>query len=106
IPDPAVIRPWPDPILDADGFDPRSIYVEKFWLGVIGPTALWIMRRFADLLDVSPQGRALDLRHTATTMGLSFKDAAPTSPFGRAIGRCALFGLVHPQPDGFAVRRR
>jgi hypothetical protein len=28
---------WPDLVIDALGHDPRSWYVEQFWLGVIGP---------------------------------------------------------------------
>ncbi len=31
------IRPWPDGVIDALGHDPRSAYVEQFWLGVLGP---------------------------------------------------------------------
>lgn len=33
------IRPWPDEVIDALGHDPRSAYVERFWLGVLGPSA-------------------------------------------------------------------
>jgi hypothetical protein len=32
------IRPWPDEVIDAVGHDPRSAYVERFWLGVLGPS--------------------------------------------------------------------
>jgi hypothetical protein len=35
-----VVRPWIDPVVDEDGFDPRSRYVELFWLGVLGPTTI------------------------------------------------------------------
>jgi len=31
------IRPWPDGVIDALGEDPRSAYVERFWLGILGP---------------------------------------------------------------------
>ncbi len=34
------IRPWPDPVIDRLGHDPRSAYVERFWLGVLGPSTL------------------------------------------------------------------
>ena len=36
------IRPWPDPVIDAVGHDPRSSYVEHFWLGVLGPSTTWL----------------------------------------------------------------
>ena len=36
------IRPWADEVIDRVGFDPRSPYVERFWLGVIGPSTTWL----------------------------------------------------------------
>ena len=105
IPSPATIRPWVDPVVDSRGHDPRGAYVERYWLGVIGPTATWIMRRLADRFDEQPDGFALDLDHTASAMGLSYAKG-PNSPFGRALHRCVMFGLAQPLADGFAVRRR
>lgn len=99
------IRPWIDPVVDARGVDPRSAYVERFWLGVLGPTATWIMRRFAEEFDEQPDGFSIDLRATASAMGLSFSRGG-RSPFGRAIQRCVMFGLAQPMSDGFGVRRR
>jgi len=105
IPPQATIRPWIDPVVDRRGHDPRSIYVERYWLSVIGPTATWIMRRFAECFDANPDGFVLDLDHTATSMGLSFsKNVA--SPFGKALHRCVMFGIAQPTSDGFTVRRR
>ena len=54
------IHPWVDPLVDDLGHDPRGAYTERYWLSVIGPTAMWIMRRIADLFDTSPDGFALD----------------------------------------------
>lgn len=99
------IRPWEDPVVDELGLDPRSSYVETYWLGVIGPTATWIMRRFAAGFDHAPDGYSIDLDHTATAMGLSFSKGMH-SPFGKAVQRCVMFGLAQPRSDGFAVRRR
>ena len=33
------VRPWPDPVIDALGHDPRSAYVEQYWLGILGPSS-------------------------------------------------------------------
>ena len=104
IPAHAIIRPWVDPVVDVRGHDPRSSYVERFWLSVIGPTATWIMRRIADEFDGAPDGFTLDLAHAATSMGLSFAKGH-NSPFGKALHRCVMFGLAQPTSDGFAVRR-
>jgi hypothetical protein len=100
-----MIRPWIDPVVDDDGHDVRSRYVETFWLGVLGPTATWLVRRFAAGLDQSPEGYEIDLTETARAMGLSFS-AGRSSPFSKALQRCVMFGLAHPLPSGLAVRRR
>jgi hypothetical protein len=34
------VEPWPDPVIDEVGHDPRSSYVETFWLPVLGPTTI------------------------------------------------------------------
>lgn len=99
------IRPWIDPVVDDDGHDVRSRYVETFWLGVLGPTATWLVRRFAAGLDQCPEGYELDLADTAQAMGLRFT-AGRASPFSKALQRCVMFGLAHPVPSGLAVRRR
>lgn len=99
------IRPWVDPVVDDDGFDARSRYVETFWLGVLGPTATWLMRRLVAGLEQSPDGYDLDLDATARAMGLSFTKGR-SSPFGKALERCVMFGLAHSIDGGLAVRRR
>ncbi len=100
-----VIRPWVDPVVDDDGHDPRSRYVELFWLGVLGPTATWLVRRLAAGLDRAPEGYDLDLADTAREMGLGFA-VGRASPFTKALHRCLMFGTAHPMPTGLAVRRR
>ena len=103
--DSIVVRPWFDPVVDDDGFDPRSRYVEVFWLGVLGPTATWLIRRLVAGLERSPDGYDLDLAATAQAMGLSYTSGR-SSPFSKALQRCVMFGLAHPIDGGLAVRRR
>lgn len=100
-----VVQPWFDPVVDDDGFDPRSRYVEVFWLGVLGPTATWLIRRLVAGLEQSPDGYELDLHATAQAMGLSYTSGR-SSPFSKALQRCVMFGLAHPFDGGLAVRRR
>jgi hypothetical protein len=104
-PSTVVIRPWIDPLVDDNGHDPRSRYVEQFWLGVLGPTATWILRRLVAGLERHPSGYQLDLALTAKMMGLSYT-AGRSSPFAKALQRCTMFGLAHQTSDGLAVRRR
>jgi hypothetical protein len=100
------VRQWIDPLVDDNGHDPRSGYVETFWLGVLGPTATWLLRRLAAGLAQHPDGFAFDLTATAAAMGLSFRSGR-SSAFSKALQRCVMFGLAHQLPDGgLAVRRR
>lgn len=99
------VRPWVDPLVDRHGHDARSHYVELFWLGVLGPTATWLLRRLVTGLDRRPDGYEVDLSELAAALGLSYVRGT-ASPFGRAVQRCVMFGLAHPLSDGLAVRRR
>ncbi len=100
------VRPWPDPVIDALGHDPRSAYVETFWLGILGPSTTWLLRRLAAALDASPAGFDLDLADTAAALGLGAKGGRH-SPFMRALSRCCQFDLAIARPDGtLAVRRK
>lgn len=100
------VRPWPDPVIDVLGHDPRSLYVEWFWLGILGPSTTWLMRRLAAGLEASPDGFELDLAETATSLGLGSKGGRH-SPFMRSLARCASFELAEFDNDGsLAVRRK
>jgi hypothetical protein len=97
---------WPDPVIDRLGYDPRSLYVETFWLGILGPTCTWLMRRFAAGLDDNPDGFDLDLADTARALGLGDR-AGRQSPFRRALARCVTFEMARREgPTTLAVRRR
>lgn len=100
-----VVRPWVDPVVDDDGYDPRSRYVEQFWLGVLGPTATWMIRRLVAGLERAPDGYDLDLDAMARSMGLGYSTVR-SSPFSKALQRCVMFGMAHPIDGGLAVRRR
>ena len=99
------VRPWVDPLVDEAGHHPRSRYVETFWLGVLGPTATWLLRRLVAGLEAEPDGYRLDLGATARSMGLSYA-VGRSSPFSKALQRCTMFGVTHQTSDGYAVRRR
>ena len=47
------VEAWPDPVVDELGHDPRSTYVERFWLPVLGPSTVWFLRRVADGLGAA-----------------------------------------------------
>jgi hypothetical protein len=100
------IQPWSDAVIDRVGHDPRSVYVEQFWLGVLGPSTTWFLRLLAHRLDREPEGFDLDLRATARTLGLG-PPHGRGSPLQRSVDRTVRFGLARTVgQDGLDVRRR
>ena len=100
------VLPWPDEVIDSLGFDPRSVYVEAFWLPVLGPSTTWLLRRLVAGLDDAPEGYELPLSETARSLGLGDRGGR-NSPFIRAIARTVQFELATPTGDrGLAVRRK
>lgn len=100
------VTPWPDPVIDRLGHDPCGEYVEQYWLGIIGPTATWLLRRLATRLSTSPQGFELDLRNCAGEVGVGF-NGGRNSPFMKSIIRLCQYELTQVQQRKFlAVRTR
>ena len=99
-----VVVPWHDPVVEEIGYDARSMYVELFWLNVLGPSATWIIRRLVGGFDVYPGGYEMDISATAAAIGLAFSDR-PNKPFTRAVRRCIWFGVAQPLQGGLAVRQ-
>jgi hypothetical protein len=106
--DSLTVRPWQDEVIDALGFDPRSPYVERFWLGVLGPSTTWLLRRMAAGFDSAPEGFELSLGETARALGLGDRGGR-NSPFLRTVNRMIQFELARVLDAGageLAVRRR
>jgi hypothetical protein len=99
------IEAWTDPVIDAIGCDPRSLYVEQFWLGVIGPTATWLLRHLAFGLDAEPSGFDLDAGHAAKALGIGGRSGRH-SPLQRSISRCVSFDLARRHGDTTVLVRR
>ncbi len=95
---------WLDPVADPHGVHPCSRYVELYWLGVIGPSTAWLLRRLSYGLEVHPDGFDLHLVDTARSLGLGER-MGKNSPFRRALQRLCTFELARPWgPGGLAVR--
>jgi hypothetical protein len=99
------VTPWDDPLVDRRGHDPRSAYVEQFWLSVLGPTATWLLRRLVAGFDHHPDGYELDVPGTARALGLSVSKGM-ASPFAKALQRCIMFGVAQRLSEAWVVRRR
>ena len=100
------VVPWGDPVIDTVGYDPRAVYVERFWLGILGPSATWLLRHLVDRLDAEPDGFELDLDECATALGLGRRPGA-NGVFPRTLARCCQFGATRfLGPSTLQVRRK
>ncbi|MDA8148432.1 MAG: hypothetical protein M0Z93_06580 [Actinomycetota bacterium] len=112
---PGTIRvvPWIDPVADPLGVHPCARYVELYWLGILGPSATWLLRRIAYGLEIHPGGFTLHLAETARALGLGERQGR-NAPFPRALQRLVTFELARPTgaaaagslPGDLAVRTR
>lgn len=106
LPPKLTIRRWPDPVLDTEGFDARSEYVERFWLPILGPTSTWLLRRLYRGLDEHPDGFRLDCEQTSRALGLG-GGLGRSSPLARSIDRLVQFNAVRWLTiDELSVRTR
>ena len=99
------VTAWPDPVLDRLGHDPRSGYVERYWLPILGPSCLLLLRRLAAELEQRPDGFEIDTALWATELGIGMK-GGKNGPFWRAVERGCRFGAAQRNGDRLAVRRR
>ncbi len=98
------VEPWLDAVVDALGHDPRSRYVETYWLGILGPSTTWLFRLLADGFDDHPEGFDLPLADTAGALGLGMKTGRQ-GPFSRSLDRLCQFGLARRDHETLHVRR-
>ena len=99
------VTAWPDPVLDRLGHDPRSGYVEQFWLSILGPSCLLLLRRLSAELERAPDGFELATVQWASELGIGMK-GGKNGPLWRAIERGCRFGAARRNGTRLAVRRR
>lgn len=96
---------WDHPAAQA-GMDALGSYVETFWLPLLGPSAVLLLRRLVAGLRTAPGGYLLDLGEAARALGLGGVGGR-RSPFRRAIQRCTRYTIArHVDAGVLAVRRR
>jgi hypothetical protein len=94
-----VVRPWWDPDLAVHGYDPRSVYVERYWTGVLGPSVILLMRRFARGLEERPEGFQIALADTARAIGLG-GGTGRQAPINRTLDRACTFTMMRRTGPG------
>jgi hypothetical protein len=85
------------------GFDVRDAYVERYWLPILGPSCVLVLRRLADVLEQSPGGLEVRLGALARSIGLG-SGTGRCSPIVRTLTRLDDFGFAHAAWDHYAVR--
>lgn len=100
-----LIRPWADPVLDRHGHDPRDTYCERFWLPLLGPSAVLLARQLADRFDRRPSGFPVGTEELSRSLGLG-RPVGRRSALHRTIGRLAQFRLAHLEGDEVLLARR
>lgn len=94
--DPLLVVRWDDNVVEALGYPVRSDYAEMYWLPVIGPSALWMLRRLSGL-----HGVEVGVATLARELGLGLGIGRHT-PVVRTAARLITFGMadVVPRSDG------
>ncbi len=99
------VMAWPDPVLDRLGHDPRSPYVERFWVSILGPSSTLLLRRLATGLELAPDGFDVEPEAWARELGIGLR-GGKNSPFWRSVERTSRFRATRLQGDTLFVRRR
>jgi len=92
-----------DPLVEQLGYDLRSLYVEKYWLSVLGPSATLLLRRLALGLELQPDGYPIDVAALSIELGLGTK-GGKNGPLWRSIERICRFKAATRNRDVLAVR--
>ena len=105
MPSTLTIQPWPDPVIDTVGFDPRSLYVETFWLPTLGPTALLLLRHLATKFEERTGALELPVAEASVALGVGERDGN-SSPIVRSLNRLETFDLACSDGRGTVAVRR
>lgn len=71
----------------------RSRYVETYWLPILGPSSIALLRMLAAGLALSPGGFTLDVPEAARSLGIGHRGGR-NGPMARTIQRCCAFGAT------------
>lgn len=96
----STVRVEPRP---AVGHNLRSAYVETFWLPVIGPTSIALVRHLGIRFAAQRAGLDLDLAECAAALGVG-APVGRNSPINRTLNRLVQFDVAVLADDRLLVR--
>ena len=95
---------WWDQSLATTGHSPTSDYTERFWLGVLGPSVICLLRRITRGFEAHPAGFQIVLADTARAIGLG-GGTGQQAPINRTIDRACTFNMARrTSPEQLEVR--
>lgn len=97
------VQMWADPPQPGPGIDLRSRYADHFWVPVIGPTAMYLLRVLARNLGREPGGVSIPVSDLMAELGLDRPSGR--SEIVRALDRLMVHGLVAAGEGGSVVVR-
>ena len=90
---------WRDVNIESLGFDPRSSYVEQFWLPFLGPSTVFLARRITQRLENEQYGFLIGLQDLSIMLGLG-PNINKQSSIQKTLNRLLLFELARIMPSG------
>lgn len=99
------VSEWFDPYLAEHGHPVRSSYVELFWLPILGPTSMVLLRRLVIGFEHAPGGYRIGVQDTARSLGVGLPTSRQ-STFLRALHRLVIFRTARFAGDALQVHRR
>lgn len=105
LPEDLTIVPLVDPLVEAEGFHPRSFYIETCWLPIMRPTATLAYRRLGMWAINEPNGLTVGTRDLAAGLGLG-EGIGWNTAIARTLARLVNYQAAGWRRDGrLAVRR-
>ena len=87
----------------AIGFDVRDVYVETYWLPILGPSAVLAARRLTAWLTADPDGVVIDLVELGESLGVGAGTGRHTQ-INRTLSRLIDFRLARITDDLLEIR--
>ncbi len=84
---------WHNSYNSENSFYFRSFYLERFWLGILGPSSTWLLRMILMELEQSDNFKLMSAEELCLRMGLS-ANTSWNSPFSRSLRRLLDFKLA------------
>lgn len=87
------VRPWTGGQDDGCRYDAGDVYVETYWLPILGPSAVLAVRRIAMWLAAEPTGVSIDLVELGASLGVGTGTGRHTQ-INRTLTRLIDFGVA------------